>query len=1064
MIPAKPKDVIWSDEQWRAIHEHGCDILINAGAGSGKTAVLTERIIEIIKKGIDIDRLIVLTFTKAAAAEMKERLRRRLQKEVASGAAQLNAALEGLDQAAIQTFDSFTLSLVRRYHYLLGVDRSINIGDQVIFNLKKKQVISEVFAELYCEENTAFHNLIDLFAIKNDTAVEDYIYTIDEKLEMLADKDKFLLTYLPDYYRPEFISKAIKDFTEIIKIEVERIKQRLHYLRRNVTEDVLYDFLEQCENSLSGLLTAQTYQDFLCNCDVKLPATPRRAESEDERQLIKYQRDLIVKNIKSINSFLQYQSQQEMFDEIMRTKGYAEIIIEIIGRVDRKMFEFKRQVNCYSYNDIAKMAIKIFAENPHLCEKIKKNTYEILIDEYQDTNDIQERLISYIASGNVYMVGDIKQSIYRFRNANPDIFREKYYSFQQKKIGIPIDLSKNFRSRQEVINGVNLIFSQVMSTQIGGVDYHDGHALIYGNKSYSDNCPEPDYRVALLAYEPLEGYRAAEAEAFMVARDIKDKISGGYQIYDKDKKKIRPAAYGDFTILSPEKKNFDLYKQIFEHLQIPLMIHKDEGFVKSGEIYVIKNILHCVLAMAKPSLYGDRLNASLISVLRSFVVSLPDELIARIYRSNPLDGLKSLCPGLYCDLINMSHMVEKATSSEILTEIYRIFNIFEKMVQLGNVEQTENKLNFLIEKFYELDKIGYCLADAVNYLEVMTEQNLDFEVSRPVTFNQNVVNMMTIHKSKGLEFPVCYYVDTETNFKYFDVNSRVLFSRDYGIVLPVFNEGLKDTFYKQLVKQKFAVEEISERIRLFYVALTRAKEKIIIVAPKLEESYKEDTAAVSFADRLNYKSFYSLLSSIEYSLRDLTALRTPVSITAAYRQKPDLPSITVPAQQKIEKRQIKTERIRIEKDVASSPTTELLNREMIAVRELGTKIHRYLEIIDFTGDLRKQIEMIKESPWIKRKIEKFFRLPIFTEKAIVETYHEHQFTYTKDNITVNGVIDLILETETELLVIDYKLSDIDKEEYRDQLKVYCQYLSSISNKKIRAYLYSIYQEKLRQIL
>ncbi|MCK9536453.1 MAG: UvrD-helicase domain-containing protein, partial [Bacilli bacterium] len=196
MIPAKPKDVIWSDEQWRAIHEHGCDILINAGAGSGKTAVLTERIIEIIKKGIDIDRLIVLTFTKAAAAEMKERLRRRLQKEVASGAAQLNAALEGLDQAAIQTFDSFTLSLVRRYHYLLGVDRSINIGDQVIFNLKKKQVISEVFAELYCEENTAFHNLIDLFAIKNDTAVEDYIYTIDEKLEMLADKDKFLLTYL----------------------------------------------------------------------------------------------------------------------------------------------------------------------------------------------------------------------------------------------------------------------------------------------------------------------------------------------------------------------------------------------------------------------------------------------------------------------------------------------------------------------------------------------------------------------------------------------------------------------------------------------------------------------------------------------------------------------------------------------------------------------------------------------------------------------------------------------------------------------------------------------------
>lgn len=1064
MIPKKPKNVIWSDEQWRAIYERGRDVLINAGAGSGKTAVLTERIIEILKRGIPVERLIVLTFTKAAAGEMKERLRKRLSAEIATGNKTLNDAREGLDQAAIQTFDSFTLGLVRRFHYLLGVDRSLSIGDKVIFSLKKKQFISEIFEDLYREENPLFLRLIDLFAVKNDNVIAGYVYEVNEKMEMLADKEKYLNDYLDNHYNLDFINNAIVDFTEIIKVEVERIRQRLRYLRRNVTEESLCGYLDRLEDSLSDLLSVSDYQDFLDNIEVSIPVSPRKADCENERELIKYQRKQIAESIKMMRSYLQYKDEDAMINEILKTKDYAEIIVEIIKRLDWKMMRFKRSINSYSYNDIAKMAIAIFKENPSVCAQIKKHTYEILIDEYQDTNDLQEILISYIADNNVYMVGDIKQSIYRFRNANPDIFREKYHSFKEKNQGIAIDLAKNFRSRPEVIADINHIFSQIMTPAIGGVLYHDGHELIYGNKTYSENRPQDDYHLALLQYEPCTGYKPAEIEAFIIAADIKNKIKNGYLIYDKDEKKIRLAVYGDFTILAPEKRYFELYKRIFEYMQIPLMIHKDEGFISSGEIYVIKNILSCVLALADPDGHGDLFADALIGVLRSFVIDADDGLIAQIYHKGPLAGLKSLCPEIYHNLHDISCFVEKATTSEILTEIYRIFNIYEKIVKLGNVETIENKLNYLIEKFRELDKIGYCLADAVYYLDAIMKENLDIEFTQPVKLNDNVVNMMSIHKSKGLEFSVCYYADNQTRFKFTDISSRVLFSQDYGLILPVFDEGLKDTFYKHLIKHKYIIEEISERIRLFYVALTRAKEQIIIVTPTLAESYKEDNKPVPLADCLGFKSFFGILSSLKYSLENYIHPTIPHALTVAYRQKADLKSISLPPTEPIVFGRIKTEKTKTAKATAAVASAELLDRETLRAMEAGTKIHRYLEIIDFTGNLKQQIELIDEAPYLKNKIANFFRLPLFTDKTIIKTYHEHHFVLTENDTTTNGIIDLILETANELIVIDYKLSDIDKAAYRHQLEVYCRYLRSVSDKKISAYLYSIFKEELRQII
>jgi ATP-dependent helicase/nuclease subunit A len=1062
MIPIKPKNAIWSDEQWQAIFAHGADVLVNAGAGSGKTAVLTERIVQILKAGVGIERLIVLTFTRAAAAEMKERIRARLREEAENGTVELREALEGLDQAAIQTFDSYALRLVRRYHYLLGVSRSVAIGDAVIFSREKKKCISEIFDELYRQREPRFLSFIDLFAIKSDRKVEEYIYELDAKMEMLAEKESYLDVYLDRHYSREFIDKALDDFLSVLAIEVESIRQRREYLRRIITDRKLLEYLDKLDECLSGLFSARAYGDYLEAREIRLPTLPRQADEVEKAKLV-YQRDLINKNLERIKEHLRFRDVDEMRAEVEATREHAEIIIEIIRRLDAKMAAFKRHLDCYSFNDVAKMAIRLLVENAEIRAKIKNDTYEILIDEYQDTNDLQEMLIALIANDNVYMVGDVKQSIYRFRNANPEIFRQRYFKFKHEGKGIAIDLAKNFRSRPEVLAGINEIFSRIMSREMGGVDYDDGHALLFGNEAYLRNLGSGDSGLTILTYEPRPDYRPEEIEAFLIAGDIRARIARGQLVYDKAVRGMRPAGYGDFAILTPEKKNFDLYKRIFEYLKIPLMIHKDENFAASSEFHVIKNILRCVQALAQPEVDEELFGDALISVLRSFVVAAPDDLIARIYVAGAHSGVKSLYSELYVKLKNITDTAKKSTLSEILGEIYRVFGFYEKLPTLGNVEQAENNLNYLLSKFRGLDRIGYRLTDAIEYLEALEEAGPDAEMQKPAIVSAAAVNMMTIHKSKGLEFPICYYADTETEFKHTDVKARLLFSRDYGIVLPVFAEGLKDTFYRTIVRQRFVADNIGEKIRLFYVALTRAREKMIIVAPRPEESYRLDGGLVPLADRLNYRSFHAIISSLSHTLENYFTFRDPEDLTPVYKMRVELPVPEVPAGEALEKRQVRTERTRAEKIVASAPATELVARERLEAMELGTRAHKALELIDFTADPIPQIEKLGESPFVKEKIAAFFRLPLFKEKKIVDSYHEHRFLWKRGDETVSGVIDLILETEDELIIIDYKLSAIDKEEYRRQLGLYCEYLRDVSTKRVSAYLYSLMNEELMKV-
>ena len=1056
MLPKKPENSFWSDEQWAAIQEKGRSILVNAGAGSGKTAVLTERIVRILKDGIGLDRLVVLTFTKAAAGEMKERLRKKLEKEIEAGW-DLREALEFLDQAAVQTFDSFALSLVRRYHYRLGVEKSLAIGDGVLFSLKKKEIIEDVFRRLYEEGDPEFLDFVSLFAVKDDRTLQKYVFEVDNRLELLLDRKGYLDNYLERFYRKDFIRKMIGRYGELLSLERSRIADRLNRLRDLLTDWDLLAHVEDCEAALSPLFSAQTYEEFRAAVDVALPRTPRGGD-EIEKIRLGYEKDKIRDSLKKLNDYLDYESEEEMLETVLSTRKHAAVLIRILNLVHNEFMEYKRKTNLYEFQDIAKMAIRLLEENEDIRNQLREHIYEILIDEYQDTNDFQEILVSLLAKGNVYMVGDVKQSIYRFRNANPEIFKAKYRAFKAGKEGLAIDLSRNFRSRREVLEDVNLIFRQVMDSDLGGVDYDEGQRLIFGNKDYEKNAPEEDYRMRVINYgyenEVLKNY---EIEAFLIAQDIRRLLDSGYRVYDKDAKTVRKARYSDFTILASEKKHFDTYKKIFEYLEIPLLIHKEESFVRSQEIYVLKNILRCIQSFMDETYRDENFRDALLSLLRSFLVEGKDGEIFKVLSGEPLAGLKSLFPEVFSALCDLSTKARKSTLSEILWEIYDCFGFYEKMIKIGNLEEVEEKLNFLLGKFRELDRLGFRLRDAIAYLEEIMDGSWDIEFSRNPPTDADAVQMMTIHKAKGLEFPVCYFPDLDSNFKFTELNDRIVFDPEYGFLIPYFKEGVADTFYKKLLKHKFVQEEISERIRVLYVALTRAKEQIVIVAPEFLESHRTTAGLVPYADRLNYKSFFTLLSSVQESFRR-RELASVAGLSRDYETGKALKIKDFPQREPLEIVKVSLRREKSEKGTATQAATGLLPKATLDALELGTTLHAILEVVDFREKPEAVLEKAPLSPFLKERLLRLFQEPLF-RKPIIKTYHEFPFYFEG----VRGTIDLILETEAELIVLDYKLSNLEKEEYLRQLGVYKAYLETISGKTVSAYLYSLLKGEIRRI-
>ena len=566
----------WTPEQQQAIDEEGKNIIVSAGAGSGKTAVLTERVIRKLKSGVHINELLVLTFTNAAAAEMKERIRKAIRKTPG-----LEEEMNRIDGAYITTFDSFALSIVKKYHTVINCTNNIQITDDVVINIKKQELLEEILDEKYLLQDKRFTKLIRDFCYKDDKELKKALLDIYQKIELKYDKEHFLETYLDNYTKSW--DKVIEDYLHSIKEKIKEIREILaemssyfdgKYMMK--VEDYLYEFLNK-----------ESYEEKKKALDnfSRFPALPKN--SEEAGKTLKKQLTGILDELKEE---MTYEQVEEIKQELESTVSNQEEIIDILKELDKRLTSYKEQEEIYNFTDISRLAIKIVSENKEIREELTASFHEIMVDEYQDTSDTQEAFINLIANNNVYMVGDIKQSIYRFRNANPYLFKQKYDTYRDTDQGIKIDLVKNFRSRREVLEDINLLFNQFMDDTIGGADYKASHQMVFGNMAYEEGGKTRDnHHMELLTYnyDKTTPITKDEQEAFIIGEDIKDKVNNHYQVFDKDTGIIRPIEYKDFVVLLDKSKNFELYKKIFEYLGIPLSILKEESLSKDNDLSLI---------------------------------------------------------------------------------------------------------------------------------------------------------------------------------------------------------------------------------------------------------------------------------------------------------------------------------------------------------------------------------------------------------------------------------------------------------------------------------------------
>lgn len=1004
--------------QQLAIDLEGTNIIVSAGAGSGKTAVLTQRVIRKINDGIPVDRLLVLTFTNEAANEMKNRIRSAIIKN------NLTEQLGLLDSSYITTFDSFALSVVKKYHYLLNIKKNISITDKNIISIYKNKIITDIFERKYGEES--FNSMINAYCLKDDKIIKDFILEISSKLDLLVDKKTYLSNYIEIYYSDNHIKELLNEYTKIIKNKIEELRDTYKELLSFINDSTT----NKLDKYLSPLFTGNKYDEFVL---FNTMPTVKIILTEETGKDIK---DEFKNKVDEIKKLLHEKSEIDLINAITSTKEHAKVIIDIIKELDKFVEEYKDAYGIYEFNDIAHMAIDIVANYPSARDELKDYFNEIMVDEYQDTSSIQEEFISHISNNNVYMVGDIKQSIYRFRNANPYIFQEKYDSYSHNLGGIKIDLLENFRSRKETLFNINEIFNLIMDNDIGNADYIKTHNMIYGNKLYDEEDTKNNNSLEIYNYSlEDEEFTNVEKELFIISEDITKKIKEKYPVFDKEEKKLRPIKYSDICIITDRNTHLTNYRKILEYNKIPSVIYMDEELTSDTVIMVIKNLIDFVNHV-KNNILDDKFRYLFTSIARSFLFNYSDDLIYRINKEKTFskDNIYKIATTIDTSLSLVS----------VINEIIEKYDVYLSLTNLSDIDKDITRISNLIDIASSLNDMGYTIEEFINYLEEVNKLGLSVKYKTD-TGSADSVKIMNIHKSKGLEFSLCYFTGMTNKFTIKEISSKFIFDSNYGIILPYLKDNeLTDTITKDIYKYHYLLEEVSEKIRLFYVALTRCREKMIIVAP-LDDTTAGYNNLVPFNKRLKYRSFLDILKSINLINKYI------VNKTAHYTKDYLLSKIKKIDEQKkqpsVTEKYVNIEYQKLKTAHFSKEKISLLDKDTIKKMKYGTDTHELFEYTDFSNTNNKVVKNLLKN----------------IDLNYQEIYKEYEFIYTKEDTTYHGIIDLLIVYQDHISIIDYKLKNIDDEAYLKQLSGYLEYIKSITNKEVSIYLYSILDEELRKI-
>ena len=1052
----------WTDQQRKAFSRFGHNIIVSAGAGSGKTAVLSERVYRLVgEHRIDIDRLLVLTFTNKAAAEMKKRIRDKItldESRLFGSEEEKFRQINKIDSSYVMTFDAYAQSLVKKYHYLLGVDRNIGIIDNNVLKTQTEKMLNELMLEKYRSKDPRFIRMIEDFCIKNDDQIREAVGNLNQELDRIYERKEYVEEYDEHFYSQEELDRTLIKYTETLQMIIRKIRSEINELSEEVDTGLMF-------RNTDPLFQSNTYNEIKESASICEPTGSRlpKGTSDKAKKLNKKIKDQID-DLKKCT----IQSEEEIKQEICDTKEYSDCLLELAQELNSRLMKFKKGNNLYSFSDIFRMSIDLVNDHEEIRKEIAEGFEEILIDEYQDTNDLQEEFISRIAHDNVYMVGDIKQSIYRFRNANPDLFKYKYETFlADDDHNELIELPHNFRSRKEVLEDIDVIFDRLMDANIGGADFKKAHHMKAGRSDRT--IAGQNQHMEILSYVhdkkeyPFDSFDKHEVEAFITAQDIQKKINEGFKVRDfiegKDGKKeeiIREASYRDFCILIDRKTNFDLYKKILSYYNIPVVIERDETMSGSDLSIVMKAIFNLLVCLDE-----DRKDASFrmsyASLARSFLVEKSDSELYDIITQNRYETTD-----LYQKLLKIREGIEYKTISLILDEIIETFDIYSSIRKIGMVHENMIKIDYFYQLAHSLNGIGYDYRSFGEYLSNVFDGSDENDITFSIdSDDEDAVRIINIHKSKGLEYNICYYVGLDVAFNQQDLKDRIVFSKELGIILPVMipGRGLKDTVKKTIFKNDFTLKDIGEKIRLLYVALTRAREKMVVVCPLEDES--ETGEMLSDVSRLAFRNFNDIFSSVYDDLCSNKLVSeldlSSYAFTRDYLDKRIDPVLTETDK---EIKIIPFEKIEAKKVLRSrfSKDSGLISSQTLRKMEMGTMLHYCLETLNFTDP---DYSLIRED--CRKYIKSFMESDLMKDASAAKAYKEYEFIYEEDNEKKHGFIDLLMEYDDHFDIIDYKTKNIDDRHYDEQLNGYRKYIESISSKKVDCYLYSILDGEYRKI-
>lgn len=869
--------VSWTKEQEQVIRLRNRNILVSAAAGSGKTAVLVERIITrltVDEPPIDVDQMLVVTFTEAAAAEMKERIRDAIEKKLEEQPDNVHLQRQAtlIHNAQVTTIHSFCLSVIRDYFHTIDLDPGFRIADEGELKLLRQDVLEEVLERCYGEASEEFLECVESISSgRDDKKIEEIVLQMYEFSRSNPEPEKWLrqcvegyrLNTVEAFEASEGAVYAKKSLQKSLEELLAHLEEGIRQCQEPDGPYMYMDALEADRTALKKLAEQTTMQGmYELFADLKwkrLAGNRDKNVSEDLTASVKNIREGVKETVGALREQFFYESLEELQKDMLEAGKTMEVLVDLVQAFAEAFEAKKRSKNLIDFSDMEQYALRILTEQTEeglvpseAAKDYQKKFAEIMIDEYQDSNLIQEAIltsVSTVSEGiyNVFMVGDVKQSIYRFRLSRPELFMEKFDTYNiEESQKQRIDLHKNFRSRREVLDSTNFLFEQIMTKELGEIAY-DEKAALYVGADYEEK-PGMEAEVLLVntadsSEEQTEAEEASdrEIEARAIAARIRQLV-GVQPVFDKKSGEYRAAKYSDIVILTRSLKGWtDVFTEVLNREGIPTFTGSKEGYFETREIRLLLDYLRV--------LDNPRQDLPLAAVLKSMFAGLTSEEFAEIKCSEKeapfyqavqdyrLAGenqvIREKLDHCYEKIERFRERLPYTAIHELLWQILEETGYGNYVAAMPGGEQRTANLEMLVEKAIAFESTSYKgLFNFVRYIEQLQKYDIDYGEANIADEQADTVRLMSIHKSKGLEFPIVIVAGMSKRFNMQDITGSIVIHPELGIGIDAVDLAYRTkvpTFLKKVIQKKVQLENLGEELRVLYVALTRAKEKLILI-------------------------------------------------------------------------------------------------------------------------------------------------------------------------------------------------------------------------------------------